>query len=196
MSRKTWEPKDFWRNILGFQPYKQFEVHEVEHRSYCDCDETEYFEDIPSPPWTAIRRCNHCRVYTYIVFQDRMGTVAPDNVCIDTRISNMDMESVGKTMDSVWSEVRQERFKQISKWGLQRHTPVEWIAILTEELGEAAKEAVDLWFENGTQGLTAKEYKDLEKKRTLNYRKELVQVAAVAVQMIEDFDQQYKNFKE
>lgn len=52
-----------------------------------------------------------------------------------------------------------------------------WISILTEELGEAAKEANDIFF-YAQKGEAAK----------ARYREELIQVAAVAVAMIESID--------
>lgn len=35
---------------------------------------------------------------------------------------------------------------QLAKWGYQIHSPAEWLAIATEEFGEAAKEVVELHF--------------------------------------------------
>lgn len=68
-----------------------------------------------------------------------------------------------------------ERARQDAKWGLQRHSWPEWIAILTEEVGEAAHAAVEEnWRPTG----------DLAELRA-----ELVQVAAVAVQVIEHIDE-------
>ena len=83
-------------------------------------------------------------------------------------------------LNNILGEIANERVRQNDKWGEQNHKPVEWIAILTEEVGEAAKEAIENHFEYpNNEGLT-------------NYRKELVQVAAVAVQMIECFDRNLK----
>lgn len=36
--------------------------------------------------------------------------------------------------------VRDERARQEEKWGKQRHTPLEWLMILAEEVGELAAE--------------------------------------------------------
>lgn len=63
-----------------------------------------------------------------------------------------------------------ERARQDSKWGEQNHTPVEWIAILGEEYGEASQGALRSHF----GGRTKQEYAE-----------ELVQVAAVAVAALE-----------
>lgn len=57
--------------------------------------------------------------------------------------------------------------RQVSKWGDQKHNVGRWFLILTEELGEASKAAL--------------EYSDYEGLVT-----ELVQSAAVLVAMIED----------
>jgi NTP pyrophosphatase (non-canonical NTP hydrolase) len=67
-----------------------------------------------------------------------------------------------------------ERRAQEARWGIQRHSWPEWVAILTEEVGEAAHEAIEEhWHPSG----------DLSRLRA-----ELVQVAAVAVAMIEQID--------
>ena len=58
-----------------------------------------------------------------------------------------------------------ERLRQLEKWGPQTHTPAEWMAILTEEVGEAAQATCQSW----TDG-----------KKLTAMLKELVQVAAVA----------------
>lgn len=48
--------------------------------------------------------------------------------------------------DHSWGEVSHEivveRLAQEQKWGTQSHTPIEWWGILTEEMLEAALEAV------------------------------------------------------
>ena len=80
-----------------------------------------------------------------------------------------------------------ERLKQENKWGEQNHNLVEYMAILTEEVGEASKEAIDYHFKNKSSCNNAPSH-DLQKRRLKNYREELIQVAAVAVQMIESVD--------
>ncbi len=94
-------------------------------------------------------------------------------------------------MENILREIQDERIKQKTKWGEQNHNLVEWIAILTEEVGEAAKEAVDHHFKNPAKDMNGKMYKVSEFEqmdRLSDYRKELIQVAAVAVQMIECLD--------
>lgn len=81
-------------------------------------------------------------------------------------------------MKKILLEIEAERSRQDAKWGQQNHKPIEWMPILMEEVGEASKAAVDAhWNNNGDA------YLDL-----LAYREELVQVAAVAVAMIESID--------
>jgi hypothetical protein len=72
----------------------------------------------------------------------------------------------------ILQEVALERVAQNAKWGIQNHQPPMWVAILGEEFGEVCKEVCD---ENTDQP---------------NYRIELIQVAAVAVSMIECYDRQ------
>ena len=66
-----------------------------------------------------------------------------------------------------------ERDSQDVTWGEQNHAPIEWLAILMEEVGEVATECIDqdpLLDESGYP---------------MQLENELVQVAAVAVAMIE-----------
>ncbi|WP_320053956.1 MazG-like family protein [uncultured Acetobacteroides sp.] len=81
-------------------------------------------------------------------------------------------------MDSIFEEIKNERLAQDAKWGEQNHKPIEWVAILTEEVGEVSKEALENHFKEY--------YRDVD--RLANYRKELIQVAAVAVAMIESLE--------
>lgn len=76
---------------------------------------------------------------------------------------------------SVFDEVAKERIRQVEKWGVQDHHPVLWLGILGEEVGEINKGAIDEYF-----GHTTDKY--------ANYREECIQVAAVAVAMVECLD--------
>ena len=80
-----------------------------------------------------------------------------------------------KNTDSVLQEVKGERVKQEEKWGEQNHNLVEWCAILGEEVGEVQKAALEWHFKHPNASLE-------------EYRKELIQVAAVAVSMVESLD--------
>lgn len=96
-------------------------------------------------------------------------------------------------MDNILNEIKEERSAQNEKWGEQNHNPVEWMAILAEEMGEASKEAVDLHFKNNLD--RALFPKDLQRKRLKNLRQELIQTAAVTVQMIECLDRNQMGIK-
>lgn len=99
----------------------------------------------------------------------------------------MNIEAKSK-MIGVLYEIETEREKQYQKWGIQNHSPIEWISILTEEVGEASKEALEYHFKQ-MRGLDAPESWDAEKLE--KYRAELIQVAAVAVSMIECLDRNH-----
>jgi len=93
-------------------------------------------------------------------------------------------------MENILKEVEQERFRQNEKWGVQNRNVVEWVAILTEEVGEVAKEAVDFYFANGVVDVHTLTNEEEQKQRLANYRMECIQVAAVAVQMVENLDRE------
>lgn len=82
-------------------------------------------------------------------------------------------------MKDIFNEIRAERINQDAKWGIQDHHPMEWCAILGEEVGEVQKAALEHHFKY--KGATLKEY-----------RQELIQVAAVAVAMISSLDRNTK----
>ena len=76
--------------------------------------------------------------------------------------------------------VTDERGNQLQKWGVQNHSPLEWMAILVEEVGEAQKEALEHHW--------AGTHYPVDEFRLVRLRAELVQVAAVAVAAIESLD--------
>ena len=76
--------------------------------------------------------------------------------------------------------VHDERRKQNDKWGPQNHSPLEWMAILVEEVGEAQKEAL----EHHWAGI----HYPNDPERLNRLRMELIQVAAVAVAAVESLD--------
>lgn len=70
-----------------------------------------------------------------------------------------------------------ERLRQNNKFGANRtQHPFLWNTILVEEVGEAAKESLDMYFS------------DHPKEAVEKYRKELIEVAAVAIAAIQDLD--------
>ncbi len=88
-------------------------------------------------------------------------------------------------MNKIFEQIKAERKRQDKKWGEQNHTPIEWIGILTEEVGEVAKEAVDFHFGDNPY---------VRAENLKNYRAELIQVAAVAVSMIECLERNSKSY--
>lgn len=85
-------------------------------------------------------------------------------------------------INNILQEIADERERQDAKWGEQNHAPAEWLMILGEEVGEANKAALETFFG----------YKNADKNYA-NYRAELVQVAAVAVAMIDCLDRKAAN---
>jgi len=87
-----------------------------------------------------------------------------------------------KQMSRVLKDVIKERQRQDDKWGEQNHNPFKYFAILIEEVGEVGRALCD--------GIDFKrkkvEFED--HKHYQNYRDELIQVAAVAVAMVECLD--------
>ncbi|EKR82982.1 MazG-like family protein [Leptospira interrogans] len=78
--------------------------------------------------------------------------------------------------EKIIQEIFREREKQDQEWEEQNHIPIEWCAILGEEVGEVNKAALETHFKyDGKNDLS-------------DYRKELIQVAAVALAMIECLD--------
>ena len=80
-------------------------------------------------------------------------------------------------MTNVYDDIQKERNRQDRKWGVQRHKSGTWQMILSEEVGEVAQASLAEMFDRNRT----------EKKRG-ELRKELVQVAAVAVAWIECID--------
>jgi NTP pyrophosphatase (non-canonical NTP hydrolase) len=70
-------------------------------------------------------------------------------------------------------DLTKERIRQNKKWGEQNHSPEKWLAILAEEVGEAAKAICERMYAVGSNS---------------QYREELIHVAAVAIAAIESYD--------
>ena len=79
--------------------------------------------------------------------------------------------------------VTDERERQIQKWGVQDHPIADWFLILGEEVGEAQREACEHVFR-----LRFPEHYPDDPERLQRLRTELVQVAAVAVAIVESLD--------
>lgn len=70
-------------------------------------------------------------------------------------------------------EILEERARQDQKWGEQNHDPFLWNTVLTEEVGEFSQAALHLRFGGHKGG---------------NVRSEIIQVAAVALAIVECLD--------
>lgn len=77
--------------------------------------------------------------------------------------------------DTIFNAIATERDAQDAKWGNQFHGMPVWSAILTEECGEVAEASLQVAFDGEAEYLA-------------HLREELVQVAAVAVHIIEKID--------
>lgn len=104
-------------------------------------------------------------------------------------LTTLDRQQAG-----VLADVAVERARQDAKWGQQNHDPFKWLAILQEEVGEAARSALEtearLLPTNGKIESTEDVLRRRDERLLClqNYRTELVQVAAVATAMIECLD--------
>jgi rubrerythrin len=52
-------------------------------------------------------------------------------------------------LDKLSADLLDEHLAQIKKWGVQVHTPAEWMMFLTEEMGELAKAISEAQFREG-----------------------------------------------
>ncbi|MDV3559804.1 hypothetical protein CMU69_09655 [Elizabethkingia anophelis] len=86
-------------------------------------------------------------------------------------------------MDNILNEIKEERIRQIKKFADKNSglSLSAFLSILTEEVGEAAKDINDINLGSKRKNLFG------------HLRIELVQVAATAVQIIEHLDKQYLN---
>jgi hypothetical protein len=73
--------------------------------------------------------------------------------------------------------IRAERDRQDKKWGVQRHDLPVWATILGEEYGELCQAINETIFDNGPEARLKGGY--------ANVKKEAIQVAAVAVALVE-----------
>lgn len=86
-------------------------------------------------------------------------------------------------MRNAIDDVRKERIRQDHKFGPQNHSIADWFLILGEEVGEAQREACEHVFQQRFP-----EYYPDDQERLHRLRKELIEVAAVAVAMVESLD--------
>lgn len=81
---------------------------------------------------------------------------------------------MGKHMEGIFQDIRNERLRQDKKFGPDRDQDAyRWFTILAEEHGEAAQAILEVEFGEGN---------------VLHLREELVQIAAVSIAFIECLD--------
>lgn len=98
---------------------------------------------------------------------------------IDLEADAADSAGLRTAIDAVMSE----RARQDAKWGEQNHEPQLWMGILMEEVGELAQAVNETVFDNGPGERAKGGYE--------NMRAEAVQVAAVALSIVECLDRKY-----
>jgi len=104
-------------------------------------------------------------------------------------------EVSNQILEGIYADIRDERNRQDGKWGVQNHLQIVWLSILAEEFGEAAKEINEFHFRRG--GLYAESNPKSKDPKSWNQQKirirqELIQVAAVAMAMVECLDRELK----
>jgi NTP pyrophosphatase (non-canonical NTP hydrolase) len=57
----------------------------------------------------------------------------------------------------IWKMVSDENNRQLSKWGIQDHSPEEWLMYAAEELGETAEAISEYKYRGGKASEVAKE---------------------------------------
>ena len=89
-------------------------------------------------------------------------------------------------MENFIEQIRKERERQNNLWGVQEHSLSKFMSILLEEVGESAKEANDYEAIIDRTADCCYPLDEISKKQHLiNCQTELIQVAAVAVQICE-----------
>lgn len=90
--------------------------------------------------------------------------------------TTLNQRAMKEEVKAALASILYERRQQDEKWGVQNHEPVWWLAILMEEVGELSQEILEQHFT------------DAPNKADL--KKELIQVAAVALAMLEQLNRQ------
>lgn len=92
-------------------------------------------------------------------------------------------------MENFIEQIRKERERQNNLWGVQEHSLSKFMSILLEEVGESAKEANDYEAIIDRTVDYCGPLDELSKKQHLiDCQTELIQVAAVAVQICEKIE--------
>lgn len=92
-----------------------------------------------------------------------------------------------RDMSEILDEIHRECGRQERKWGVQSHGPLKWLAILTEEVGEAAMDVNELTPVHLACD-DARTESDVRAYLEIRLRAELIQIAAVATSWVECMD--------
>ena len=91
---------------------------------------------------------------------------------------------IGHPDDSpLWREIATERARQNAKFGEQNHDGGTWLTVLAEEVGELAEAVL---FMRGEQ--SAKALASSRDEHRAHARKEAIEIAAVAIEVVEWID--------
>lgn len=71
-----------------------------------------------------------------------------------------------------------ESERQLKKWGIQDHSPFEWMAYITEEVGELAKAISEFEYRKGSRE---------------EISKEAIQVATLCLKLVEMYNYPYRS---
>lgn len=77
------------------------------------------------------------------------------------------------SIDSIKTDIISENIRQLNKWGVQTHSIFEWLAYITEELGELSNAISECYYRKGK----LKEIKE-----------EAIQVATLSLKIVEMID--------
>lgn len=103
-------------------------------------------------------------------------TVVPMQMCYNTHFTGD--ENTIELTTNVLLDVRVRRQEQDLKWGEnQEHSLLEWVGIVTEEVGEVAKAAMRV-------------HSNVKNPDIFQYRDEMLDVAASAVAAVENLDRE------
>ena len=121
----------------------------------------------------AFLNCDYAQRFFGAVYKCRVvGSAGKETKILTIKYKNMTTEDkFQKVIQDTILEIK----RQDNKWGADRDNhPLVWLSIIQEEFGELAKEINDADFQ--TENLSE------------NYRKELVQIVAVGLQAIKNYD--------
>lgn len=81
--------------------------------------------------------------------------------------------------EEAFSLIREERRRQLLKWGVRTYDDGTWLKVIVEEVGEVSKEMLGVQFARNIEEAS------LAKERM---RKEVIQLAAVCAAMVQQFE--------